>query len=178
MTRRKAPAMTGSSPPQSGISPHPAVEKAIRFLKHDQSYTLDPSMSSWVLMQHTATRLVCYLRGLLFRMVYYRAITPLFLGKYVGIAHKQLIKMGRSVIIEDYVTINSLSKNGVSLGDNVKIARYAFIECTGVLRYIGVGLSMGNNSALGAYSYIGAQAGVHIGNDVIIGPRVSIFAEN
>lgn len=102
----------------------------------------------------------------------------LFVGRGVSLRHPQLIVAGRSVIIEEHVTIDALSQQGVTLGDNVTIAKFTTIQCTGVIRALGVGLTIGSNSAIGAYSFLGAQGGIVIGNDVIMGPRVSFHAEN
>ncbi|RZM24376.1 MAG: 50S ribosomal protein L2 [Pedobacter sp.] len=43
---------------------------------------------------------------------------------------------------------------------------------------IGVGLKIGNNSSIGPYAYIGCSGYIEIGNNVIMSPRVSIYAEN
>jgi acetyltransferase-like isoleucine patch superfamily enzyme len=102
----------------------------------------------------------------------------LFVGKHVRLQHKRKINVGQSVIIEDNVTIDALSNNGVRLGNNVTIARYSTIQCTGVIREIGVGVEIGDNSAVGAYSFLGGQGGIKIGQNVIMGPKVNIFSEN
>jgi acetyltransferase-like isoleucine patch superfamily enzyme len=37
---------------------------------------------------------------------------------------------------------------------------------------------MGNHSNIGPYNYIGCSGKITIGNNVMLGPRVSIYAEN
>lgn len=54
----------------------------------------------------------------------------------------------------------------------------AVLSCTGVIANKGVGIVIGNNSAVGAQSFLGGQGGIVIGNDVIMGPQVKIFSEN
>lgn len=102
----------------------------------------------------------------------------LFAGSGVVLRHAYLISMGRSVIMEEQVTIDALSEQGVIIGNNVTIAKYATIQCTGVIRNLGVGIKIGDNSAIGAYSFLGAQGGITIGANVIMGPKVSFHAEN
>jgi len=89
-----------------------------------------------------------------------------------------LIKAGRSLIIEDNVILNALSVSGIMLGNNVTIAKNSVLQCTGVIANKGIGITIGNNSAIGAMSYLGGQGGIEIGNDVIMGPNVNIFSEN
>ncbi len=156
---------------------HQLVEKTIQRLKHDANYKLDPALTGRILFQVASYRGGDWLRGR-WRRLGVKVEGVFFVGKQVVLRHPQLIAVGRSVIIEDYVTINALSQEGVVLGDNVTIAKFTTIQCTGVIRSLGVGLRIGNNSAIGAYSFIGAQGGVSIGNNVIMGPRVSIHAEN
>jgi acetyltransferase-like isoleucine patch superfamily enzyme len=157
---------------------HRFVEKVIQSLKHDATYKLDPALTGRVLFQVASYRFATMLRG------YWRGLRlresrgAIFVGKRVTLRNPQMISAGRSVVIEDSVTIDALSKWGVILGDNVTIAKFTTIQCTGVIRSIGFGLRIGSNSAVGAYSFIGAQGGIKIGNDVIMGPRVSFHAEN
>lgn len=154
------------------------VERMIRNLKHDQNYVLDRNLSGYALMQVLCYRGIALLRGSWRGLWLRHCDGKLFVGKAVSLYQAQLISIGRSVIIEDYVTIDALSRNGVVLGNNVTIARFSTIQCTGVIRAIGIGIRIGDNSAVGAYSFLGAQGGIVIGSNVIMGPRVSFHAEN
>lgn len=154
------------------------TQRLVQILKQDPNYQLDPFLTTSDLLQVNIRRVVSLLRGL-FRTVMFRQKRGfLFLGSHVVFHHSHFLRLGKSVIIEDYVTIDALSKNGVVLGDNVKIARFSTVECTGVIRNIGEGISIGSNSAIGAYSYLGGQGGISIGDNVIMGPRVNIHSEN
>jgi acetyltransferase-like isoleucine patch superfamily enzyme len=103
---------------------------------------------------------------------------PAFIGRGVSIRDGHLFSAGKGTLIEDYVTIESLSSEGVRLGNGVTIARYTLIKSTGVLGNLGVGVSIGDGSNLGEYNYVGAAGGVTIGKHVAIGQRVSFHAEN
>lgn len=157
---------------------HDVTQSLIQFLKKDPDYQLDPYLTTGDLLQINIRRVISLLRGF-FRTVF-RIKTGgfLFLGAHVVFHHSHLLTMGRGVVIEDYVTISALSKKGIQLGDNVKIARFSIVECTGVIRNIGEGISIGSNSAVGAYSYLGGQGGITIGQDVIMGAGVSFHSEN
>lgn len=73
-----------------------------------------------------------------------------------------------------------MSIKGLHFGDNVTIGRYTSIRPSSYygVGQIGYGLRMGHNSSIGPFGYIGCSGKVVIGSNVMIGPRVSIFAEN
>ena len=157
---------------------HQLLEQVIQYLKGDASYELDPVLTGRALAQVGSYRGSAMLRGSWRKLRLKKSNGALLIGKKVTLRCPQMISTGRSVIIEDYVTIDALSQQGVILGDNVTIAKFTTIQCTGVIRSLGVGLKIGDNSAIGAYSFLGAQGGITIGNDVIMGPRVNFHAEN
>ncbi len=158
--------------------PHTWVEKLIRRLKHDASYSLDSRISIPDLFGISARRGIAMLRGTLLRFQFARAEGLLFAGKNITLLHKKSMSVGRSVIIEDFVFMDALSQNGIVLGNNVTIAKFTSIQCTGVIHELGTGVTIGDNSAVGAYSFLGGQGGITIGNNVIMGPKVNIFSEN
>ncbi len=94
------------------------------------------------------------------------------------IEHGYQVRAGRSLILEDGVCIRALSGQGVVFGDHVTVATQAVLSCTGVIAEKGFGIIIGNNTAIGAQSFLGGQGGIRIGNDVIMGPQVRIFSEN
>ena len=154
------------------------TEQIIRKLKGNSGYLLDRNISLSNLLEILRYRGIAYLRGFWIRWQFYKSSGALFLGKSVTIRHKNQISVGKSIIIEDYVYIDALSQNGIILENNVTIAKFTSIQCTGVIQELGVGLKIGNNSAIGAYSFLGAQGGIKIGTNVIMGPRVNIHSED
>jgi len=152
--------------------------KIIRKVKHDPNYSLDSHLGGDAVLQILFRRFFQVIRGFFFKLFLKKAKGFLFLGFHVSIKHPQYMEIGRGVTIEDHVSIDALSVNGIKLADNVKIARLSTIECTGVIKNLGVGISIGANSAVGAYSYLGAQGGICIGENVIMGPRVNFHSEN
>lgn len=105
---------------------------------------------------------------------------PIFIGKSVTITHLKHIKCGKNVKFESYSEIHGLARDGLIFGDNVTIGRYTEIRPSSYygVGNIGAGLKMGNNSSIGPYGFIGCSGKIVIGDNVMIGPRVSLFAEN
>jgi len=102
----------------------------------------------------------------------------IFAEKGVKIQFGHKIKVGSGLNLMKYSTINALSYNGIEIGNNFTLGKYAIIECTGVLRNVGASLKIGNNVGINHYCFIGVRGDIEIGNNVIFGPRVNIFSEN
>ena len=128
----------------------------------------------------TITRLALYfIRGCFHRIFFSKAYGLLLIGKGVSVRYANYLEAGKDLIIEDYVEINCLSKQKIILGDRVTIGKFAIIRPTNIYGgEIGEGLKIGNNSNIGPYCYIGCSGFIEIGNNVMISPRVSIYAEN
>lgn len=120
-----------------------------------------------------------YLNSLRY-VIFNKNINIFLLGKSVHITESNLIKIKKNVKLESYSEIQGLSKNGIQLFENVTIGRNVMIRPssyygTGELGY---GLLVKRNSSIGPFSYIGCAGFIEIGENVMIGPRVSLFAEN
>ncbi|MDP2760788.1 MAG: acyltransferase [Sideroxyarcus sp.] len=153
------------------------LERIVRTFHSDSNYRIASEYGlrefTWILFY----RGLQVLRGLKIRLVATTEGT-VFCGRSVCIEHGYNISAGKSLVIEDNVYINALSLEGIKFGRKVFVGRGAVIVCTGVVAQKGVGLKIGDSSGIGAYSYIGCQGGVSIGNDVIIGPGLKMFSEN
>lgn len=119
-------------------------------------------------------------RGLVEILFLGNSVFPLFVGKHVEITHKKHIYCGKNVKFEAYSEIHGLSENGLHFGNNVTIGRFTEIRPSSYygVGQLGYGLTMGNNSSIGPFGFIGCSGKIKIGNNVMIGPRVSFFAEN
>ncbi len=153
------------------------LEAAARKFK-GPDYTIDRSVPLSALLGFAFRRLLAVVRSHLhtYGPIFGRPVV--FIGRNVTLRNKSLIHMGGGVTLGDNVLIDGLSKEGVTIEDNVSIGPYTIIEATGVITSIGKGCSIGKNSGLGAFSFIGAAGGVSIGRDVIMGQRVSFHSEN
>jgi acetyltransferase-like isoleucine patch superfamily enzyme len=153
------------------------IEKIIAKLKNDPTYKLDNSYTSKQLFFIVWYRSFQIWRGLILRLNV-SSTGMVFCGRRVVVQHGYQFKAGKNLILEDGVRINALSEDGISFGDNVTVASYSVLVCTGVIAKKGKGILIGNNSAIGSQSFLGGQGGIAIGNDVIMGPQVKIFSEN
>lgn len=154
------------------------MEKIIQFIKKDKNYKFSTDLSLYEMILVSYPRVIQILRGFFYKILLKKSKGLLFVGSKVSINHKNMIQLGKNVIIDDCVHINALSLNGIVFGDNVTISRNSIIICSGVIRNKGVGIVIGNNTGINARAYFGGQGGITIGNDVIIGPDVKIFSEN
>ncbi|MDB4916765.1 MAG: transferase hexapeptide repeat containing protein [Gemmatimonadetes bacterium] len=154
------------------------MERRVAAAKNDPGYRLAGNCTDAQLATVVWYRTLQLLRGLTLRLRARGIRGVVFRGRSVIVEHAGQLCAGRSLILEDGVFINALSLQGISLGDNVTIARGAVLVCTGVMANLGVGITIGDRSAVGASSFLGGQGGIHIGDDVIMGPGVRIFSEN
>lgn len=153
------------------------ISKLISRLKGEE-YKLDPSIGELDILSILLRRLIQAARGLFKRIGMHKCKGLLFCGKKVKILHKNKVSVDGTAILEDNVFINALSKQGIKIGKNVSIGRNSIIECTGVIRELGEGLIIGDNVGIAANAFIAVRGPVEIGENTIIGPGVSLHAEN
>lgn len=120
-----------------------------------------------------------FIRGLFVR-IFLKKVKGLFLvGKKVRISHGKHIVCGKNVKFEDFAEIHGLCRNGLVFGNDVTIGRGVMIRPSSYYgKDLGEGLVMGNNSSLGPDGYVGCSGKIVIGNNVMFGPKCSLFAEN
>lgn len=99
-------------------------------------------------------------------------------GGRVRVRSPRYLRIGRGVIINADVLVDCFSSDGVRLGDAVTVGRGTMIMGSGVIREPGVGVEIGDRTAIGAYNVIWGQGGVIIGDDCLLGPNVTIVSEN
>jgi acetyltransferase-like isoleucine patch superfamily enzyme len=144
-----------------------------------ENYTLDPALPADALLDELLHRTACLLRGWRFRLwPPFRPGGLVFADAGVRLRNRSRIRCGRGVTLGRGVQVDGLSRDGVVLGDDVNIGPWTVIEATGVLSDLGCGVRIGSRCGLGAFSYIGGAGGVVIGDDVIMGQRVSFHSEN
>lgn len=120
-----------------------------------------------------------FIRGLWKRLFLARAQGLLLIGKHVTLSHASHIFCGKNVKFEDYSEVQGLCEKGLHFGDEVTIGRGVMIRPSSYYgKDLGQGLYVGNRSSIGPYGYIGCSGLISIGNNVMIGPKCSFFAEN
>lgn len=154
------------------------IEKLIRKLKNDPNYKWDSAYSVKDLLSVSCVRFFQMLRGLFLKPFLKSSEGLVFVGTQVKVRHGYQISAGKNLILDDNVSINALSTNGIIMGDHVSIARDSILFCTGVIAQKGKGIVIGNRTGIGARAFLAGQGGIVIGNDVITGPNIQIFSEN
>ena len=155
------------------------IERYVNVLGKHESFQFDPSLSirdQILLFAHISQ---WTMRGIWFRARLQKVGGLMLIGSRVKIRYGHHLRVGRNFIVEDGAEIMALSQEGILAGDNVTIGAYATIKPSSYYgRNLGVGLKIGNNSNIGRYGYIGCSGQIIIGQNVMMGPRVSLFAEN
>lgn len=133
---------------------------------------LDPRLNLSIVFAFVASKLVQKGRSIL------HGRPGAFQGTGVRVVARGLLQIGTGVALADNVAINAASTDGIVLNSNVTLDNHAILRASGVLRNLGVGIVVGENSSIGAYNFIHGGGGVKIGANCLLGPNVSIFSEN
>ncbi|MBC8033834.1 MAG: acyltransferase [Chitinophagaceae bacterium] len=140
-----------------------------------EAYRVDPQIRPGYLLHLMLTRVLMKIRGKMYFPM--RQYAP-FIGRYVTLKAKSSFQFGAGLSIGNGVVIDALSTSGIRLGNNVSVGYATRIECTGNLRHLGKGLTVGDNVGLGTDCFYGCAGGIRIGDDTIIGNFVSFHSEN
>lgn len=154
------------------------IEKLIRKLKNDPDYKWDSAYSVKDLLSVSWVRFFQMLRGMLLKPFLKRSSGLVFAGTHIKVRHGYQLSAGKNLILDDNVSINALSTDGIIMGDHVSIARDSILFCTGVIAQKGKGITIGNRTGIGARAFLAGQGGITIGDDVITGPNIQVFSEN
>lgn len=141
-------------------------------IKSGKSYQIDTNIPNSLLIVTIYNRILMLLRGLL------KTQKKVFVGNSTIIYNSKNIIFGKSVTIERNCVIDGYAKQKIILGNGVKIGAFSTLTTTSHFSKYGIGLKMGNNSAVGDFTHFGASGGIEIGNDVIMGSYVSFHSEN
>ena len=141
-------------------------------VKSGKSYQIDPRIPNKLFYQTLTKRATMLIRGFL------KTGKKVFIGPNAKILNPQNIVFGKNVTIEKHTIIDGYSSEKIIFGDCVKIGAYSNLNSTSHFSKYGIGLKMGNNSAIGDYTHFGAAGGIEIGEDVIMGSYISFHSEN
>ncbi|MES2427337.1 MAG: acyltransferase [Bacteroidota bacterium] len=154
------------------------IEKLIKILKNDPNYKWESAYTGRDLFSVTWVRFFQIIRGLFVKPFLKRSVGFVFVGTGVKIRHGYQVTAGKNLILDDNVSINALSIDGIKFGENVSIARDSILFCTGIIAQKGTGITIGDRTGIGARAFLAGQGGITIGSDVITGPNIQIFSEN
>lgn len=93
------------------------------------------------------------------------------IGKSVTLRHPQKIRIGRGVIIDDYVVLDAKGENnqGITIEDNVIIGRGTVISCKNG------NIIIGKNSNIAMHCFIQSAKDVTIGKNVLLSAYVYLI---
>jgi acetyltransferase-like isoleucine patch superfamily enzyme len=108
-----------------------------------------------------------------------RAAGFVFADRNVRLLHPGYISAGRDLNLEEGCQIMGLSRRGIVFGDRCTVGRFAMISPTNTFGgEPGEGLKVGDHSNIGPFAYLGCSGYIEIGARVLMGPRVTMIAEN
>ena len=100
-----------------------------------------------------------------------------FCGRGTKFFWKKNLFFGDKVNIGRNCIIDSLSRDGVHLGNSSKLGDGCVIRCS-TIQHLGDGLFIGNGSCFDAECFFGASGKITIGDNVIAGRGIKFHAEN
>jgi acetyltransferase-like isoleucine patch superfamily enzyme len=136
-----------------------------------KDYRPDPDLPGALVAGEIRRRLVWLARGLI------RLRAPVFVGPNVVLRGKGGLHLGRGVTFDRGVQVDGYARDGVTIGPRTRIGAHSVISCTSHLSRYGAGVTIGADSGLGEFGFIGAAGGVTIGDNVIMGQYVSFHAQ-
>ncbi|WP_174839645.1 acyltransferase [Shewanella sp. Arc9-LZ] len=151
------------------------VKKFIEFMVlkiKGRTFEIDENVDDLYLINLSLSQLFSLMRGLI------KVRKIVFLGQNVKVYGTKKLKIGKGVSISDFCIIDSLSVNGLFLGDGSSIGRFGIVKVSGSLAYIGDNITIGKNVGIGDFCHLGGAGGVSIGDDTIIGAYFSVHPEN
>ena len=110
------------------------------------------------------------LRGLL---IFHK---PCFIGKNVEIKCKKRIKIGKWVTIHSNSYVDACSERGIVLEDGVTIGKNSYVRTGNIESHNGC-LIIRKGSSFNYGCFIGATGGIEIGENVLMGPGITIITE-
>lgn len=131
-----------------------------------------------VLIEFSLRKLGDLARGSMHRYLYGSVTGMHFRGPRATVSNPNFLQLGRNVAIGSRVTIDAFARDGVRLGSRVTIGAGSNLMGTAVIREPGVGIDIGNDTAIGRSNIIWGQGGVSIGSDCLLGPDVIVLSEN
>jgi acetyltransferase-like isoleucine patch superfamily enzyme len=154
------------------------VRMALRRFR-GKEVNISPQLSAASVLMHLVQKgLGPFLRGLMVKPFLGRSKGAFFLGRGSKILSKNKLRVGKNVYIGAYGYIDCLSIGGVTLGDNVTIREYCWLQLTSRYENPGESITIGNYVYIGPSAVLGAAAPVVIGDRCQFGANFSLVAEN
>lgn len=116
------------------------------------------------------------LRGVFYRLILKSQGTPV-IEEHVRLCQPANVHLGRGVYL-DYGTYLHACPQGIFIGDETFVMHGSELHVYNFRGLPHSGIWIGRNCFLGEFCLIRGQGGVHIGDSVLLAPRVQILAVN
>lgn len=143
-----------------------------------ENFELDSNISTKYVLRLCFKYGFMMIRGIIVSIGHKQISSSIFIGKKVKISEKKMLSIGNKTKIHDGVVLDSLSTDGLDIGEQCVIGERSIIQCTGGLSNIGKGLKIGDRTTFNNDCFFGCAGGIEIGDDVVAGQYVRFHAEN
>jgi acetyltransferase-like isoleucine patch superfamily enzyme len=117
-------------------------------------------------------------RYLLMKPLLRRVAFPSFIGRHVDIRNHGKLVAGSYFNVADNVHISCFVRRSMRFGRNCSLKRGVVITGNGIASEFGESLEIGDNVGISENTVLFVRGEISIGDDTIIGPGVTIIAEN
>lgn len=143
-----------------------------------ENFELDSNISTKYVLRLCFKYGFMMIRGRIVSIGHKQISSSIFIGKKVTISEKKMLSIGNKTKIHDGVVLDSLSTDGLRIGEHCVIGERSIIQCTGGLSSIGKGIEIGDRSTFNNDCFFGCAGGIEIGKDVVAGQYVRFHSEN
>ncbi len=150
------------------------LEKIVR--RRNPDFRFDEALNSAMIRTLLLDRSKAVMRTL-FRYPS-QLLSGLMLGRGVRIMNKHNVRLGNWVKLDDFVTLNAMGREPLSIGNNSSIGAFSRVIISTSYNNMGAFIRIGNNVGIGEYAYLGGGGGLQIGDNCIIGQYLSCHPEN
>lgn len=116
------------------------------------------------------------LRALAYRLILHSKSWPV-IEDHVRLAQPANIHLGRNVYLDHGVYLHACPQ-GIFIGDDTFVMHGSELHVYNFRNLPHAGIWIGRNCFIGEFCLIRGQGGVHIGDEVLLAPRVQILAVN
>jgi acetyltransferase-like isoleucine patch superfamily enzyme len=153
------------------------IQRVIQRVRKNPTYVLDPEIGTREMLAEVTYRASSLARAQ-WKLTGVSGGRMRFVESGCQVRHRRFLTIGSGSVLEHGARLACLSRDGMRIGRRVTVGKYAIIECTSVLWHLGRGLEIGDDSSVGDYAFLGCAGGVKIGNNVLMGQRVSFHSQN
>jgi acetyltransferase-like isoleucine patch superfamily enzyme len=148
---------------------HRLIEHSLRVA--GRNFDTDRSIPARYVLAEMAGRAWQLARGML------RFQAAAFVGRGCHVRGRGNLALHRGAQLGEGCLLDARGSRGIRLEENAKLGRRGIVTTTSHLSRFGVGLHVGRGSGISDFFHIGASGGVWVGDNVIIGPFLTVHSQ-